>query len=160
MALSSYELPTKLTTDLAPIASTPLISYPTIHRLSTMSVTGPQYQVIDTDPTFTRVVRYMRPTDLAIWAGFSAGLPSLLRAWGECCDLCSGRASIRSRNGCRVDDGEGPPYSRAAEPCRWPGKVIREEWTSCVTMSWDFAHRGDRSTSRFIGAFEEGVSLE
>lgn len=127
MALSSYELPTKLTTDLAPIASTPLISYPTIHRLSTMSVTGPQYQVIDTDPTFTRVVRYMRPTDLAIWAGFSAGLPSLLRAWGECCEVCSYRASTRSCNGCRADDGEDPNVLWTAGPRRWLGMVITEE---------------------------------
>jgi len=60
-----------------------------------MSVTGPQYQVIDTDPTFTRVVRYMRPTDYAIWAGFSVGIPSLLRAWGEYGRFCPSRARPR-----------------------------------------------------------------
>ncbi|KAI8970086.1 NADH-ubiquinone oxidoreductase complex I, 21 kDa subunit-domain-containing protein [Mycotypha africana] len=36
------------------------------------------YPVIDTDPHFRRVVRYMRPTDYAAWAAGTAAAPALL----------------------------------------------------------------------------------
>ncbi|KAI7906178.1 NADH-ubiquinone oxidoreductase complex I, 21 kDa subunit-domain-containing protein [Cokeromyces recurvatus] len=35
------------------------------------------YPVIDTDPHFTRVVRYMRPSDYAAWAAGTAAAPLL-----------------------------------------------------------------------------------
>ena len=44
---------------------------------------GAEYPVIDTDPTFSRVVRYFRTSDYAAWAGATATMPALLYAWGE-----------------------------------------------------------------------------
>jgi hypothetical protein len=46
-------------------------------------VTGPQYEVIDTDPHFKRVVGYFRPTDYLTWAAGTASLPAAIYAWGE-----------------------------------------------------------------------------
>lgn len=36
------------------------------------------YPVIDTDPHFSRVVRYMRPSDYAAWAAGTAAAPAIL----------------------------------------------------------------------------------
>jgi hypothetical protein len=41
------------------------------------------YPVIDTDPHFTRVVRYMRPSDYAAWAAGTAAAPALLLGMGK-----------------------------------------------------------------------------
>jgi hypothetical protein len=41
------------------------------------------YPVIDTDPHFSRVVRYMRPSDYAAWAAGTAAAPGLLLAMGK-----------------------------------------------------------------------------
>lgn len=41
------------------------------------------YPVIDTDPHFGRVVRYMRPTDYAAWAAGTAAAPALLLGMGK-----------------------------------------------------------------------------
>lgn len=41
------------------------------------------YPVIDNDPHFFRVVRYMRPTDYAAWAAGTAAAPGLLLAMGK-----------------------------------------------------------------------------
>ena len=40
------------------------------------------YPLIDADPHAARVIRYMRPSDLAVWAGATAGFPGLLYLWG------------------------------------------------------------------------------
>lgn len=40
------------------------------------------YPLIDADPHFSRVVRYMRPSDAACIVGGTALAPSLLYAWG------------------------------------------------------------------------------
>jgi hypothetical protein len=40
------------------------------------------YPLIDADPHFGRVVRYMRPTDLGLWAAMTAAVPGVLHAWG------------------------------------------------------------------------------
>lgn len=40
------------------------------------------YPLIDADPHFSRVVRYMRPSDAACVAGGTALAPALLYAWG------------------------------------------------------------------------------
>ncbi|KAF7289519.1 hypothetical protein HMN09_01346100 [Mycena chlorophos] len=48
------------------------------------------YPLIDTDPTAGRVLAYMRPTDYAQWAGYTAGTPALLYAW-EKIDRTGGR---------------------------------------------------------------------
>lgn len=39
------------------------------------------YPVIDIDPHFTRVVRYFRPEDYALWGGAAAAGPLMLRVW-------------------------------------------------------------------------------
>lgn len=40
------------------------------------------YPLIDSDPHFSRVVRYMRPNDYALWAGAAAAGPGLLWLYG------------------------------------------------------------------------------
>ena len=40
------------------------------------------YPRIDSDPHFTRVVRYFRPGDYAAWAGTAAALPAAVYFWG------------------------------------------------------------------------------
>lgn len=42
------------------------------------------YPLIDSDPHFSRVVRYMRPNDYALWAGAAAAGPGLLWLYGGC----------------------------------------------------------------------------
>jgi hypothetical protein len=42
------------------------------------------YPVIDADPAFGRVIRYMRPSDYATWAGAAAAGPAAFYALGEC----------------------------------------------------------------------------
>ncbi|TFY82051.1 hypothetical protein EWM64_g1960 [Hericium alpestre] len=39
------------------------------------------YPLIDADPHFSRVVRYMRPSDYAVWAGSTAAFPSGIYLW-------------------------------------------------------------------------------
>ncbi|KAJ2930660.1 hypothetical protein H1R20_g6441, partial [Candolleomyces eurysporus] len=39
------------------------------------------YPRIDADPHASRVVRYMRPSDYAVWAGATAGVPAVLHLW-------------------------------------------------------------------------------
>lgn len=41
------------------------------------------YPVIDTDPKFTRVIRYFRASDYAAWAAATAIAPALLLTMGE-----------------------------------------------------------------------------
>lgn len=41
------------------------------------------YPLIDADPHAGRVIRYMRPSDYAVWAGSVAAAPALLLGWGE-----------------------------------------------------------------------------
>lgn len=40
------------------------------------------YPLIDADPHASRVIRYMRPSDYATWAGATAAFPSALYLWG------------------------------------------------------------------------------
>lgn len=40
------------------------------------------YPVIDTDPKFTRVVRYFRPSDYAAWAVGTAVAPAAIYGFG------------------------------------------------------------------------------
>ncbi|RIA98527.1 NADH-ubiquinone oxidoreductase complex I, 21 kDa subunit-domain-containing protein [Glomus cerebriforme] len=41
------------------------------------------YQVIDIDPHFNRVVRYFRPSDYAVWAGVTATGPAFMLMMGK-----------------------------------------------------------------------------
>lgn len=45
--------------------------------------TNQPYPLIDADPHAARVVRYMRPSDYALWAGATAAGPGLLYLYGE-----------------------------------------------------------------------------
>lgn len=40
------------------------------------------YPLIDIDPHASRVMRYMRPSDYAVWAAATAAFPSALYLWG------------------------------------------------------------------------------
>ena len=40
------------------------------------------YPLIDIDPHASRVMRYMRPSDYAVWAGATAAFPAALYFWG------------------------------------------------------------------------------
>lgn len=42
------------------------------------------FPLIDSDPHASRVMRYMRPSDYAIWAGATAAFPGALYFWGMC----------------------------------------------------------------------------
>ncbi|KAI0320862.1 NADH-ubiquinone oxidoreductase complex I, 21 kDa subunit-domain-containing protein [Amylostereum chailletii] len=39
------------------------------------------YPLIDSDPHFSRVMRYMRPSDYAVWAAGTGGFPAALYLW-------------------------------------------------------------------------------
>ncbi|KAI0057460.1 hypothetical protein BV25DRAFT_1841673 [Artomyces pyxidatus] len=39
------------------------------------------YPLIDADPHFSRVMRYMRPSDYAVWAGSTGAFPSAVYLW-------------------------------------------------------------------------------
>jgi hypothetical protein len=45
-------------------------------------VTETPYPRIDADPHASRVVRYFRPSDYAVWAAGTAAFPSALYLWG------------------------------------------------------------------------------
>lgn len=45
-------------------------------------VTETPYPLIDADPHASRVVRYFRPSDYAVWATGTAAFPSALYLWG------------------------------------------------------------------------------
>ncbi|KAF7317898.1 hypothetical protein MKEN_00877700 [Mycena kentingensis (nom. inval.)] len=40
-----------------------------------------KYPLIDSDPHASRVIRYMRPSDYAAWAGLTAATPAAFYAW-------------------------------------------------------------------------------
>ncbi|KAJ7746830.1 NADH-ubiquinone oxidoreductase complex I, 21 kDa subunit-domain-containing protein [Mycena maculata] len=40
-----------------------------------------KYPLIDSDPHASRVLRYMRPSDYAIWAAYTAGTPAVFWGW-------------------------------------------------------------------------------
>lgn len=53
-----------------------------------------QYPLLDIDPHFSRVVRYFRPSDYAVWAGLTAGIPGLLYGWSQPSSLLLQRALL------------------------------------------------------------------
>lgn len=46
-----------------------------------------QYPLIDADPHASRVLRYMRPSDLGVWAAATGAFPAALYFWGERIDI-------------------------------------------------------------------------
>jgi hypothetical protein len=62
---------------------------PSNHRLVVIPITMPiketetPYPLIDADPHFGRVIRYMRPSDYAMWAGAAAAGPGALYFMGR-----------------------------------------------------------------------------
>lgn len=54
-------------------------------RADTIPMSAEQpYPLIDADPHAARVIRYMRPSDYAVWAGATGGFPAALYLWGAC----------------------------------------------------------------------------
>ena len=53
------------------------------------------YPLIDADPHASRVIRYMRPSDLAVWAGATGAFPGLLYLWGASNGFTAPSAGIR-----------------------------------------------------------------
>ncbi|KAF4610816.1 hypothetical protein D9613_006910 [Agrocybe pediades] len=53
-------------------------------------VVNTEYPLIDADPHASRVIRYFRPSDYAVWAGATAAFPAALYAW-EMADPTKGR---------------------------------------------------------------------
>lgn len=51
------------------------------------------YPLIDADPTASRVLSYMRPSDYALWAAGTAAAPGAIYAMGESLTACSKLAS-------------------------------------------------------------------
>lgn len=47
-------------------------------------ITNTPYPLIDADPYAGRVIRYLRPSDYAVWAGATGAFPAALYLWGEC----------------------------------------------------------------------------
>ncbi|KAG6885115.1 hypothetical protein C0993_005789 [Termitomyces sp. T159_Od127] len=43
------------------------------------------YPLIDSDPHASRVIRYMRPSDYAVWAASTGAFPAALYAWSPYC---------------------------------------------------------------------------
>ena len=41
------------------------------------------YPLIDADPHASRVIRYLRPSDYAIWLGATGAFPTALYFWGS-----------------------------------------------------------------------------
>lgn len=41
------------------------------------------YPLIDADPHASRVIRYFRPSDYAVWLGATGAFPAALYFWGE-----------------------------------------------------------------------------
>jgi hypothetical protein len=61
---------------------------PRIRQLSRTDKDRGLYPLIDSDPHFKRVMRYLRPSDYAIWGGSILTWPSLMMLWGECAFGC------------------------------------------------------------------------
>lgn len=51
--------------------------------MPTQKVVSTPYKLIDSDPHASRVISYMRPSDLAVWGGATAAAPGALYLWGE-----------------------------------------------------------------------------
>ncbi|WVW85285.1 hypothetical protein I302_107323 [Kwoniella bestiolae CBS 10118] len=58
--------------------------------------TQAKYPVIDSDPHFSRVIRYMRPSDYAVWAGATAAGPGLFWLYEKADPTQAAKASLRS----------------------------------------------------------------
>ncbi|WVR09321.1 hypothetical protein IAU60_006386 [Kwoniella sp. DSM 27419] len=54
------------------------------------------YPLIDSDPHYTRVVRYFRPSDYAVWAGSTAAGPGLFWLYERVDPTKASKASLRS----------------------------------------------------------------
>ena len=76
------------------------------------------YPLIDADPHFSRVLRYMRPSDYAVWAGATAAFPSALYFWGN---IPPPVRTYRHTNSPRLLLQRWPiPQSRVCGPlCAW-----------------------------------------
>ena len=69
---------------LCPVGVQNLLFSGRIQRIPIMpnKVVETPYPLIDADPHASRVVRYFRPSDYAVWAGSTVAFPAALYAWG------------------------------------------------------------------------------
>ncbi|KAG6897201.1 hypothetical protein C0992_003498 [Termitomyces sp. T32_za158] len=54
------------------------------------------YPLIDSDPHASRVIRYFRPSDYAVWAAATGAFPAALYAWRPYCLLVSAAQVLNS----------------------------------------------------------------
>jgi hypothetical protein len=66
-----------------PPLGSPPYTFPLTMPVPAGSTSQPEYPLIDSDPHFSRVMRYMRPADLAIWTSATVAFPTLMAMWGE-----------------------------------------------------------------------------
>jgi hypothetical protein len=64
-----------------PWSRTPCPSH--LAAMPTQKVVSTPYKLIDSDPHASRVISYMRSSDLAVWGGATAAAPGALYLWGE-----------------------------------------------------------------------------
>ncbi|CAH2351592.1 putative NADH-ubiquinone oxidoreductase 20.9 kDa subunit [[Candida] railenensis] len=86
-----------------------------------------EYELIDSDPHFNRVVGYMRPSDYAVWGASAVGFPLAL----------VGMERLQSSAG---------PYKAAT---KIPGGAIR--FTTFLGLTGGFLWAYIRSSQRFLG---------
>lgn len=71
-------------------------------------ITNTPYPLIDADPYAGRVIRYLRPSDYAVWAGATGAFPAALYLWGEC-HICGCSLSCNQRGECERACRDGRP---------------------------------------------------
>ena len=55
--------------------------------MPTQKVVSTPHKLIDSDPHVSRVMSYMRPSDLVVWGSATAAAPGALYLWGEHLDI-------------------------------------------------------------------------
>lgn len=103
------------------------MSYHKAHQPVRLEVAPGDYELIDADPHFSRVVSYFRASDLGIWAASTAAFPLALKAWE------------------RLD----PVAGLFTKPGRVPGGALRA--ASLLGLSGGFYFAYIRSLKRFLG---------
>lgn len=94
------------------------------------------YELIDADPYFSRVVSYFRPADYGVWAATTVGFPLALQAWER----------LEPRNGA------------FKAPARLPGGALRA--ATLLGFFGGFYLSYVRSSKRFLGWTENSREVK